>query len=114
MKQVILVRTDIGMSTGKMIAQGAHAATRAVEKATGEGLEMWRTAGEPKIAVEVTSEAELRGVVESVRENDPDIPTATVVDQGRTELPEDTLTAGAIGPGKNSRIDAYTGDLPLL
>lgn len=114
MKQVILVRTGIGMSTGKMIAQGAHAATRAVENTADEELEMWRSAGEPKIAVEVTSEAELRDVVDAVRDNDPDIPTATVVDQGRTELPEDTLTAGAIGPSKNSRVDAYTGDLPLL
>jgi peptidyl-tRNA hydrolase len=97
-----------------MIAQAAHTATRAVENTQTNTLKLWRSAGEPKIAVEVTSEMELRGIIDGVRENEPDIPTATVVDQGRTELPEKTLTAGAIGPAKNTRIDTYTGDLPLL
>lgn len=113
MKQVLLVRTDLGMSTGKMIAQAAHAATRAVEAADDDPLDMWRSAGELKIAVEVTSETQLRNIINGVQE-EQDIPTATVVDQGRTEIPENTLTAGAIGPAKNTRIDTYTGYLSLL
>lgn len=114
MKQVLLVRTDLGMSTGKMIAQAAHAATRAVETADNDVVTMWRSAGGVKIAVEVTSEPELRGIINGVQDDEAEIPTATIIDQGRTELPENTLTAGAIGPGNNTEIDTYTGDLPLL
>jgi len=34
LKQVIVLRTDVGMSTGKMIAQACHASLKSYKKAS--------------------------------------------------------------------------------
>ena len=43
-----------------------------------------------------------------------EVPVFLVSDAGRTQLPSGTLTCCAIGPADERRIDALTGDLPLL
>jgi PTH2 family peptidyl-tRNA hydrolase len=77
-KQVIVIRKDLGMRKGKMIAQGAHASLRALllDAATDdrrctieldEPMHAWLTARFTKVCVSVDSEAALDAVVETAR-----------------------------------------------
>ena len=46
MKQVLVVRTDLKMSAGKAIAQGAHAALGAYDNADRAERDWWFTNGQ--------------------------------------------------------------------
>lgn len=109
MKQVIIVRDDLGMSRGKAVAQGAHVSVLAVRQANELLVEDWLGEGGKKITLSVTSREELMELVEAAT----GLPTATIQDKGYTELDPGTLTAGAIGPAGEEQIDDITGNLPL-
>ena len=60
-KQVIVLRTDLNMSKGKMAAQAGHAAVSAAEEARRlhpTWWKAWLSEGQCKIAVKVRSERE--------------------------------------------------------
>jgi PTH2 family peptidyl-tRNA hydrolase len=123
-KQVIVMRKDLGMRKGKMIAQGAHASLAVVlQRATIEGdhatleltdaMKAWLTARFTKVCVSVDSEAALDGVVARARA--AGVPCALITDSGRTEFKGvPTKTCCAVGPAWTDEVDAITGDLPLL
>jgi len=114
-KQVIIVRTDLGMSRGKLAVQVAHAAVLAAFKAYRERLEWfrpWWDSGQKKVAVKVNSEKELLDIANQARSLG--LPTSIVRDAGLTELPPGTLTAIGIGPAPSNLIDKVTGRLKLL
>lgn len=114
-KQVIAVRTDLGMSRGKMAVQVAHGSLSASENARVSQQKMWRAwynEGQKKVAVKVSSEEdllELRRQAISHR-----LAHALIRDAGMTELPPGTITVLGIGPAKAEAIDRVTGDLKLL
>ncbi|ABN69817.1 protein of unknown function UPF0099 [Staphylothermus marinus F1] len=114
-KQVIIVRTDIKMSKGKLAVQVAHAAVSAAFEAYKKKrewfLEWWAT-GQKKIVVKGGSERDLLKYAEMAKKKD--LPVAIIRDAGLTELPPNTLTAVGIGPGPSRKIDEITGDLKLL
>ncbi len=111
----ILLRTDLKMSRGKMVAQGAHAAVAAALICKDQKPDVfysWYTQGAAKIALKVNSEAEM---IELVKKADSlGLITYIVEDMGLTEVPPGTKTAAAIGPGPESKIDQVTGKLKLL
>jgi PTH2 family peptidyl-tRNA hydrolase len=114
-KQVIAVRTDLGMSRGKMAVQVAHGSLSASENARVSHQEVWRAwyrEGQKKVAVKVASEEELlelRRVAINHR-----LPHALIRDAGMTELPPGTITVLGIGPARTEDIDKVTGSLKLL
>ncbi len=114
-KQVIIVRTDIRMSKGKVAVQVAHAAVQAVIEALNmkpEWVHEWLSEGAKKVVVRGESEEELlRYANEALREG---LPVAIIRDAGLTEIPPGTLTAVAIGPAPAERIDKITSHLKLL
>ncbi len=114
-KQVIAVRTDLGMSKGKMAVQVAHGSVSAAERARVTKQEEWRAwmrEGQKKVAVKVISEEE---VLELRRQAiTHSLPHAIIRDAGMTELPPGTLTVIGIGPAKTQAVDAVTKDLKLL
>jgi PTH2 family peptidyl-tRNA hydrolase len=111
-KQAIILREDLDMSRGKMIAQGAHASLKAFRKADSEDVEEWDGQGARKIVLAAESGEELE---ERYRKADSKgIPVSRVVDAGRTELESGTKTAVGVGPTEESRIDSVTGDLKLI
>jgi len=114
-KQVIIVRTDLKMSKGKLVAQVGHAAVSAAEetrKKHSEWLNAWLEEGQCKIAVKAKSEEELLGLMQKAKTLH--LPCALVCDRGLTELPPNTVTCVGIGPAPSNQIDKITGSLPLL
>lgn len=114
-KMCIVIRTDLGMSVGKMIAQACHAAVEASEeakRANHSAWRRWRDEGAKKVALEAEGEEELNDLVE--RAEALDIVAVTIEDRGLTEVPPGTVTALGLGPDLSSRLDKVTGSLPLL
>lgn len=123
-KQTIVLRKDLNMRKGKMVAQGAHASMRAVlQLGRREGTsfvipldersEPWLTGRFKKICVSVDSEAELVALYEKAQT--AGLVAALIRDAGLTEFGGvPTLTALAVGPDREERVDQITGHLPLL
>ena len=114
-KQVLVVRTDLKMSRGKMAVQTAHAAVSSAEEARKHSPTTWRKwlwEGQKKVAVKVVSEADLIALREKAER--AGVPTYLVRDRGLTELPPGTVTTLGIGPASTKTIDKITGDLQLL
>lgn len=114
-KQVIVLRTDLEMSRGKMSAQAGHAAVSAAEEARKHFPKWWKAwleEGQCKIAVKVGSEQELLDLDTGAKELE--LPSALISDRGLTELPSGTATCLGIGPAPSHEIDRITGNLPLL
>jgi PTH2 family peptidyl-tRNA hydrolase len=114
-KQVMVVRRDLGMGTGKIAAQVAHAAVMGAEKTKAtkrEWFDSWFEGGQAKVVVKVRSMEELMEVrkhAESLR-----LPIVQVQDSGLTQVPQGTTTCIGIGPAPAELIDKVTNDLKLL
>jgi PTH2 family peptidyl-tRNA hydrolase len=114
-KQVIAVRTDLGMSKGKTAVQVAHGAISAAERARITQESVWRAwlkEGQKKVVVKVSSEDALIALNQQAAMGN--FPHALIIDAGMTELPPDTATVVGIGPAKSDDIDQITGELKLL
>ncbi len=114
-KQVLVVRRDLGMGTGKIAAQVAHAAVMAVEKTKvrkPEWFEEWFAMGQAKVVVKVNSFDELVEVRK--RAEALHLPVAQVQDSGLTQIPPGTSTCIGIGPAPSDLVDRVTNDLKLL
>jgi PTH2 family peptidyl-tRNA hydrolase len=125
-KQVIVMRADLNMRKGKMIAQGSHAsiswlvervkfniANETESLSVNEEEENWISGEFTKICVQVKSEAELIDIYNKARE--AGLSCSLITDAGHTEFNGvPTITCCAIGPNWSSEIDAITSHLPLL
>lgn len=127
-KQVIVIRKDLNMRKGKMVAQGAHAAVDALlgmmaysEKEDKMllsfdrqgAIAQWFEDGVAKICLYVNSEEELLSVYANAIQHK--LPVSLIEDAGLTEFHgEVTKTCLAIGPWYADEIDAVTGELKLL
>lgn len=112
MKQAIVVRTDLGMGTGKLAAQAAHASLMAYEEAPERERRRWKGENQKKIVLEVGGEAELFELAERARA--AGVPNAVVRDAGHTQLEPGTVTTLGVGPDDDEAVDRVTGDLSLL
>lgn len=125
-KQVIVMRKDLNMRKGKMVAQGAHASMatlirrlRRTDENLGELLTHdywgpWLEGSFTKICVYVNSEKELLDLHFKI-DDETVLPLSLITDNGQTEfngIP--THTCFAVGPAPLEEIDKYTGHLPLL
>ena len=114
-KQVIVVRKDLRMGTGKLAAQVAHAAVMAVEITKMRNLNWfnsWFKAGQAKVVVKVQNLSELveiRKHAETLH-----LSVAEIQDSGLTQIPPGTVTCIGIGPGPSGLIDKVTNHLKLL
>lgn len=126
-KQVIVMRKDLNMRKGKMVAQGAHASmafiTRklapccsrhdAVKFRLTEVEQRWLDESFVKICVSVDSEAALHAIAQAAER--ANIVTHLIQDNGLTEFDGvPTYTCVALGPDYSDKIDAITGHLSLL
>ena len=125
-KQVIVMRKDLGMRRGKQIAQGCHASMKVffdrIEYCDNGDMKMnniskemeeWINGIFTKICVSVESEEELMEIYNKAKE--AKLPNALIQDAGKTEFDGvPTKTCLAIGPHKAEKINKITGDLKLL
>ena len=114
-KMCIVLRMDLDMSTGKLIAQAAHAAVGASElgkKENHKAWRRWRDEGAKKAALEAESLEEIEGLAEKA--NKLDIVNILIQDAGHTEVPPGTVTALGLGPDRSDLLDKVTGSLPLI
>lgn len=111
-KQVIVVNKSLGMSQGKLAAQVAHASILSMFEAP-EGIVCgWLDNSYPKIVLQVESTQDLLDLQEKA--NELNLPSALVIDEGRTELSNGSITCLGIGPSTKELIDEVTGKLRLL
>lgn len=130
-KQVIVIRKDLNMRKGKMVAQGAHASLKVVldlmnptpnesgmEERTlyleyNSALFAWLEGKFTKICVSVNGETELDEVYNKAKEKG--LICSMIVDAGLTEFDGvPTKTCCAIGPAWSDEVNEITGALPLL
>ena len=125
-KQVIVLRKDLNMRKGKMVAQGSHASLACITqymKKSSRGsykffptrnMEEWLfNTSFTKICVSVDSEIALVRIYTIAVASG--LPTSLIQDKGHTEFHgQPTYTAVGVGPGDSEIIDRITGDLPLL
>lgn len=129
-KQVIVMRKDLNMRKGKMVAQGSHASLGVfLEMMTKErvgdesryelrfkdnsSLDNWLNAIFTKICVSVDSERELMEIYDYTRISG--LPVKLIEDNGITEFAGvKTRTCLAIGPAEAEEVDRVTGHLKLL
>ena len=126
-KQVIVLRKDLKMRKGKMVAQGAHASMAVIlnkgkvvgygddrmEIYMNEDMKEWLNNDYAKICVGVNSEEELLEIHKAAFNKG--LPCSLIQDQGYTEFDGvPTYTAVAIGPAKVDEVNKITGELKLL
>jgi len=114
-KQVIVLRSDLKMGKGKIVAQAGHAAVSAAEEARKRFKKWWKewlNEGQCKIAVKVSNEEELYRLEAMAKKTG--LPHALISDRGLTQLPSGTITCLAIGPAPSNEVDQITGKLALL
>jgi PTH2 family peptidyl-tRNA hydrolase len=115
-KQVIVVRSDLGMGKGKIAAQVAHAALDAAETARRKHpgwYDSWREQGQAKVVVKTDGgEVALEDLQKQARSLG--LPVSLIQDRGLTQLEPGTTTCLGIGPGPSGEIDKVTGNLKLL
>ena len=114
-KQVIVLRNDLNMRKGKMVAQGAHGSVMGVLALPSDdkNRRIWLREGMTKIAVKCNSEEELHELYTKAQELN--IPVVKVTDAGLTEfdgVPTDTCIV--LSPYTSEYIDQVTKNLKLL
>ncbi len=111
-KQAIVLRADLGMGKGKLVAQGAHASLGAYRESSTAARKAWESMGEMKITLKVSSEQELTELFLAAKA--AKLPACLIHDAGHTQIPAGSATAVAIGPADELQLDVLTGKLKLL
>lgn len=123
-KQVIVMRKDLGMRKGKMIAQGGHAAASWLAGLVREMIEtgkapklskferQWIFERFKKVCVGASSEQELEEIYQKAK--NAGLNAVKIIDAGLTEFSGPTFTCVGIGPDDPEEIDKITGHLSLL
>ncbi|KAL1707668.1 PTH2-domain-containing protein [Schizophyllum commune] len=113
-KMVLVVRQDLGMSSGKIAAQCSHA-TLACYKTLASAnpllLRQWERAGQTKIALRCSDEEELLTL--QAQAQSLNLCARSIQDAGRTQIAAGSRTVlGIIGPAR--LVNQVTGKLRLL
>lgn len=112
LKQAIILRKDLKMGFGKAVAQACHASLEAYRTTGWIDKRKWIKEGAKKIVLKVNSEEELIELYHKAVKMG--LPAALIKDAGLTQLPPGTITALAIGPAEEEKIDKITGKLKLF
>jgi peptidyl-tRNA hydrolase, PTH2 family len=114
-KMVIVTRSDLCLSAGKLAAQVAHAAVccaLSTKKNNSKWFSHWQNRGAKKAVVKVNCFQDFISL--KLQAQKLNIATAMIEDAGLTEIPSGTITVLGIGPAPSNIIDQVTGSLSLL
>lgn len=112
MKLAVVVRKDLGMRSGKIAAQVAHAAIAAYIHSNATVRDLWYTEGQKKIVLKAQDEPHLLRIAQLATSNGLRI--ENIIDFGLTQIEPNTLTCIAIGIDEDVKIESVTKDLQLL
>jgi peptidyl-tRNA hydrolase len=120
-----VINKSLGMSTGKMLAQFGHAVTglllKNVKGSSGTSVLLenkkirenwtgWITSGQTKVVLEANAE-EFKELAKILEEQG--VYHIIIVDEGRTEVPENSETVIGIFPATKEELAPYVGNLKL-
>ncbi|KAL7273856.1 Ribosome biogenesis protein erb1 [Rhizina undulata] len=114
-KMVLVVRTDLGMTKGKIAAQCGHATLMCYKSSLKHApnlLKWWETYGQTKVAVQAKGEEELLEL--QAHAMSLGVVAKVVHDAGRTQIAAGSATVLGVGPAPRSVVDQITGHLKLL
>lgn len=114
-KMVIVVRSDLKLSPGKLAAQVAHAAVACAldtKRENPKWFNKWQNEGAKKVVLKVDSEDDFYPLKEKAEKLK--IIAHIISDAGLTEIPPGTKTVLGLGPAPSNIIDQITGQLPTL
>ncbi|ORZ33270.1 peptidyl-tRNA hydrolase PTH2-domain-containing protein [Catenaria anguillulae PL171] len=113
-KMVLVVRTDLPMTKGKVAAQCCHACLAAYKHGmliNPAMVSKWERIGQAKVALKCTSEQEMLELQSVARALG--LPAQSIRDAGRTQIEAGTRTVLAVGPGPVEVVNQVTGHLKL-
>ncbi|KAI9481740.1 peptidyl-tRNA hydrolase PTH2-domain-containing protein [Coemansia mojavensis] len=113
-KLVLIIRTDLGMSKGKVAAQCSHATLacyKDARKRAAELVKLWELMGQTKVTLKCSSEEEMLQMERKAR--GCGLIAQSICDAGRTQIAAGSRTVLGIGPGPASLIDKVSGHLQL-
>ncbi|EFP74190.1 hypothetical protein PGT21_035864 [Puccinia graminis f. sp. tritici] len=120
-KLVLVVRSDLGMTKGKIAAQCCHATLacyKTLNKSNQALLRHWERSGQPKIALKLeknecaTEEDEM--LLLKAKARSLGLCAQDICDAGRTQIAAGSRTVLGIGPGPVGLINQVTRHLKLL
>jgi len=111
-KLAVIVRTDLGMSAGKLASQVGHGVAESFTGGKADMLRLWQEDGGMIIVLQVASESSLADLQAAAKQKG--IITRPIFDYGLTEIANGTWTALAVGPDEVARVDSVSGGLELL
>ncbi|KIO34771.1 hypothetical protein M407DRAFT_240569 [Tulasnella calospora MUT 4182] len=114
-KMVLVVRSDLGMTRGKIAAQCGHATLacyKTLQKSNPALLAHWERIGQAKVALKCDSEDEL--LLLQATAQSLNLCARTIQDAGRTQIAAGSTTVLGIGPGPVKLVNQVTGKLKLL
>lgn len=115
LKLVLVIRTDLKLTKGKIASQTAHAAVTCFKKSLDHKpkiAEKWLNIGQPKIVLKVDTLSDLEALRD--QSHAAGILTTLVLDAGRTQISPGTATCLGIGPDYDEKIDEIVKELKLL
>ncbi len=115
LKQVIIIRKDLKLPKGKLAVQVAHASLQATLKALTKNkrtVKKWLSQGARKVVVKAENLEELQALHEKALKQG--LTAALIKDAGLTVVKPGTITALAIGPDIEEKIDEITKHLKLV
>ncbi len=114
LKQVIIVRSDLGLGKGKIAAQSSHASVEAMENARikePDWVEQWKEQGQKKVVLKISGKEELVNLFQQMK---GELPCALIKDAGKTQTSHGEITCFACGPAPEAKINKHTKELKLL
>jgi len=114
-KMVIVARSDLKLSPGKLAAQVAHAAVAcalSTKKNNSKWFSKWQNEGAKKAVVKVENVDGFFPLKEKAEKLK--IAAYLIEDAGHTEIPAGTKTVLGVGPAPANLVDQVTGHLQIL
>jgi len=111
-KQVIIVRKDLKMGKGKLLAHVLHAAIGSLRESDEGIVGKWESEGAKKVVLKIQDLKLMRELYRKAK--DAKLPCFLVKDAGKTQLKAGEITTLGIGPAEEKKIDRITGKLKLF
>jgi PTH2 family peptidyl-tRNA hydrolase len=111
LRMYILVRRDLKMGPGKVAGQCGHAVQYLILKGQRDIIERYNNSISPKIILKIENLDHLEQIEKICLSMG--LPVARVIDAGRTQIPENTVTVLGVGPCLEKDIPSEIKSLKL-